>query len=128
MTDPAFAPELYGTHGPFSVHTRWIETEFVGNIAPWSSDGTGTYGEAGPSGRQTVTVEVDGKRLEVTLPATLAPSTAQTPAPRGRQSRRKNGLDHPGTSPAGDALTTPMQGTVIKVAESLKDSKSASVT
>ncbi|MGH3249733.1 MAG: acetyl-CoA carboxylase biotin carboxylase subunit, partial [Trebonia sp.] len=28
VADPAFAPELYGDPEPFSVHTRWIETEF----------------------------------------------------------------------------------------------------
>ncbi|MDN5385750.1 biotin carboxylase N-terminal domain-containing protein, partial [Streptomyces sp. LB8] len=29
VTDPAFAPELNGRTGPFTVHTRWIETEFT---------------------------------------------------------------------------------------------------
>src|SRR6201986_2283427 len=28
VTDPAFAPEADGGAGPFTVHTRWIETEF----------------------------------------------------------------------------------------------------
>ena len=71
VTDPAFAPELHGDPEPFSVHTRWIETEFRNDLAPWNADGAGT--EAGRAGRtgEAVVVEVDGKRLEVTLPAGL---------------------------------------------------------
>ncbi|MBD4400602.1 acetyl-/propionyl-CoA carboxylase subunit alpha, partial [Xanthomonas citri pv. citri] len=29
VRDPAFAPEIAGSEEPFSVHTRWIETEFA---------------------------------------------------------------------------------------------------
>jgi acetyl-CoA/propionyl-CoA carboxylase biotin carboxyl carrier protein len=117
VTDPAFAPELYGEAGPFQVHTRWIETEFRNEIPPWTPDGTAADAEAGP-GRQTVVVEVGGKRLEVTLPATLAAPAAAPPAGagqpgsagRGRRGRAQS------AAPSGDALTAPMQGTVIKVA------------
>ena len=119
VTDPAFAPELHGGKGPFSVHTRWIETEFRNDIAPWNSDGA-QPGETGAQGeRQTVTVEVGGKRIEVTLPAgfgsgRVAPGTAQPTAPRGAP-RRERGRG-PGTAASGNALAAPMQGTVIKVA------------
>jgi acetyl-CoA/propionyl-CoA carboxylase biotin carboxyl carrier protein len=120
VTDPAFAPEIQGTPGPFTVHTRWIETEFRNDLAPWSPDGTEASGESGPDGRQTVVVEVDGKRLEVTLPATfttaVAPSAGQ--AGRGGQPRRRQGAGQRSAAPSGDALTAPMQGTVIKVAVS----------
>jgi acetyl-CoA/propionyl-CoA carboxylase, biotin carboxylase, biotin carboxyl carrier protein len=114
VTDPAFAPELYGDPGPFSVHTRWIETEFRNEIAPWTADGADAADDGGQGGRQTIVVEVDGKRLEVTLPAIFAPATAQ-PAAGGAQPRRQR---KPGTvaAAAGNALTAPMQGTVIKVA------------
>jgi acetyl-CoA/propionyl-CoA carboxylase biotin carboxyl carrier protein len=57
VADPAFAPELHGSPGPFSVHTRWIETEFRNELAPWNPDGTEAAGE-GPPDRQTVIVEV----------------------------------------------------------------------
>ncbi len=60
-------------------------------------------------------VEVDGKRLEVTLPATWAAGTATPPA-RDGQPRRQRGRGRTGSLPAGDALAAPMQGTVIKVA------------
>ncbi|MCW2698081.1 MAG: bccA, partial [Modestobacter sp.] len=59
VRDPAFSSE------PFSVHTRWIETEWDNQVEPYGA-ATGTE-EAEP--RQTVVVEVGGRRLEVSLPA-----------------------------------------------------------
>jgi acetyl-CoA/propionyl-CoA carboxylase, biotin carboxylase, biotin carboxyl carrier protein len=119
VTDPAFAPELQGKPGPFTVHTRWIETEFRNDLTPWSADNAGTEGPAGPEERQTVIVEVDGKRLEVTLPAALAPGSAPPPAQRGGQPRRQRPSSRSGTGGAsGNVLAAPMQGTVIKVAVS----------
>ena len=120
VTNPAFAPELHGGDGPFSVHTRWIETEFRNDIPPWSADDTLAAGESQP-GRQTLVVEVDGKRLEVTLPATLGPGFTQPgpgqPPAYGPQ-RRRAGRGQSAAGPSGDTLTAPMQGTVIKVAVS----------
>ncbi|GAB3679273.1 acetyl/propionyl/methylcrotonyl-CoA carboxylase subunit alpha [Angustibacter aerolatus] len=111
VRDPAFAPSDPTT--PFTVHTRWIETEFDNQIAPYG----GPVGEAAESGeRETVVVEVGGKRLEVVLPAGLGVgsggggSTARARAPK-RSAR--------GASAAvagGDALTAPMQGTIVKIA------------
>ncbi len=43
VDDPAF------TSVPFTVHTRWIETEFGGNLPPYSGD-SGPLGGAAPSG------------------------------------------------------------------------------
>ncbi len=118
VTDPAFAPELHGEPGPFTVHTRWIETEFRNDLPPWHAGGTEAGEPDGPAARQTVVVEVDGKRLEVTLPASLATGTA-APPPSGPQPRRPRAPRQPGGSAvAGDALAAPMQGTVIKVAVS----------
>ncbi len=120
VTDPAFAPELRGDAGPFTVHTRWIETEFRNDIAPWSGDGSGdgagAAAEAGPDARQTLTVEVDGKRLEVTLPAAFAAATARPASPNGTGPRRQRGRGPAAAGASGDALAAPMQGTVIKVA------------
>ena len=116
VTDPAFAPELHGSAGPFTVHTRWIETEFRNDLPPWNAGDAGTGGPASPADRQTVVVEVDGKRLEVTLPATLAVGAATPPA-QGGQLRRQRGARQPGSSGAsGNVLAAPMQGTIIKVA------------
>jgi acetyl-CoA/propionyl-CoA carboxylase biotin carboxyl carrier protein len=108
LDDPAFAPAEQGK--PFQVHTRWIETEWENTVQPYSG---------GPSGfeegaeRERLTVEVGGKRLEVVLPAGLGSSgpaagTARKPVRRGSA--------HSGVSAAGgDALVSPMQGTIIKV-------------
>jgi acetyl-CoA/propionyl-CoA carboxylase biotin carboxyl carrier protein len=123
VTDPAFAPELHGNPGPFTVHTRWIETEFRNDLPPWNAGGAGTDAPDGPADRQTVIVEVDGKRLEVTLPANLAPGAATPPAHSGLpansgQSRRQRAPGQPGAAATGNVLAAPMQGTVIKVAVS----------
>ena len=66
VLDPAFTSE------PFSVHTRWIETEFTGEIAPWS----GTADDAEPEERTRVVVEVGGKRVEVVVPTGLGVGAA----------------------------------------------------
>jgi acetyl-CoA/propionyl-CoA carboxylase, biotin carboxylase, biotin carboxyl carrier protein len=114
VTDPAFAPELHGDPGPFTVHTRWIETEFRNEIAPWTPDGAEAPGEGQPD-RQTVVVEVDGKRVEVTLPAAFAVGAAAPSPARGAQPRRQRGRG-PAAAASGNVLAAPMQGTVIKVA------------
>jgi acetyl-CoA/propionyl-CoA carboxylase biotin carboxyl carrier protein len=115
VVDPAFAPELYGDRGPFTVHTRWIETEFRNDLAPWSADGAvGENGENAENARQTIVVEVDGKRLEVTLPAALTTAAVQ-PSAGGGQPRRPHRSARAAAA-SGNALTAPMQGTVIKVA------------
>jgi acetyl-CoA/propionyl-CoA carboxylase biotin carboxyl carrier protein len=100
VRDPAFVAE------PFTVHTRWIETEWTGEIPPYQAT---TAAGAGPEPRETVVVEVAGKRLEVSLPAGLL--TAGGPA---RPARRRSGGHH-SVSAGGDALTSPMQGTIVKL-------------
>jgi acetyl-CoA/propionyl-CoA carboxylase biotin carboxyl carrier protein len=95
------------------VHTRWIETEFRNDVTPWQPEDTDAAEET-PVPRQTVTVEVDGKRLEVTLPAIPALAAVQSSVP-GTRSRRPRRSGQPSGSAAADTLTAPMQGTVIKV-------------
>ncbi|WP_067172283.1 acetyl/propionyl/methylcrotonyl-CoA carboxylase subunit alpha [Microtetraspora niveoalba] len=110
VDDPAFI----GTGKRFDVHTRWIETEFDNTIAPYAGD-TAT---AEPADVERVTVEVGGKRLEVVLPAGLAATGASAPTrSNGGRPKRAGGSRKPGGAAAsGDALTSPMQGTIVKVA------------
>ncbi len=67
VRDPAFAPA--DPTRPFSVHTRWIETEFDNTIEPYAAPAADG---AEPQERQTVVVEVGGKRVEVSLPGGLS--------------------------------------------------------
>jgi acetyl-CoA/propionyl-CoA carboxylase, biotin carboxylase, biotin carboxyl carrier protein len=99
------------------VHTRWIETEFSNNLPPWDGSASTSQESGQQDARQAITVEVDGKRIEVTLPAAFAAGAASSPAPVG-QPRRQRGRGSTGSAVSGDALTAPMQGTVIKVAVS----------
>ncbi|MDM4762741.1 biotin carboxylase N-terminal domain-containing protein [Galbitalea sp. SE-J8] len=106
VRDPAFTSE------PFSVYTRWIETDFANDIEPWS----GTLTDAAPAAeRQSVVVEVDGKRVEVSLPTKLLPSAGRAAASAAPAPRRRGGA---GSSPSatGDRVAAPMQATIVKVA------------
>jgi len=112
VRDPDFTDE------PFRVHTRWIETEWNNELAPWA--GAAEVDE--PAARETVVVEVGGKRLEVTLPAGFgAVGTGAGAGKPGRRSRSKGG----GAAVSGDALTSPMQGTIVKIAVSEGDQVAA---
>ena len=104
VRDPAFA-------GDFRVHTRWIETEWAGGVQPFAAAAAPAPAEE----RETVVVEVGGKRLEVSLPATLLTGTgnASSRRPAARRSAARNTAG-PGGGAA--ALTAPMQGTIVKVA------------
>lgn len=112
VSDPAFAP----AEGPFRVHTRWIETEFVNNLPAWTPDG-GAGTEADAEERQRVVVEVGGKRLEVVLPASLGSVGTGTAGAAAKPGKSKKRSRSGGTAAAtGNALTSPMQGTIVKVA------------
>ena len=100
------------------MHTRWIETEWDNTVEPFT--GGDPIEEEDTIPRQTVVVEVGGRRLEVSLPGDLAigngggaaagaASSARSPRPRKRGA-------HGGAAASGDAVTAPMQGTVVKVA------------
>ncbi len=104
VRDPAFTGE------PFSVHTRWIETEWAGGVEPYTG---AVAAEDEPATRETVVVEVGGRRLEVTLPAGLGASAAGGGAGRAAPKRSRS---RRGAAAGGDALTSPMQGTIVKIA------------
>ncbi|GHK00644.1 acetyl/propionyl/methylcrotonyl-CoA carboxylase subunit alpha [Streptomyces sp. NPDC003753] len=113
VTDPAFAPEVHGQDGPFTVHTRWIETEFVNDIKPFTAPAEAEAEEE--PGRETVVVEVGGKRLEVSLPSSLGMSLARTGLAAGAKPKRRAARKS-GPVASGDTLASPMQGTIVKVA------------
>ena len=108
VSDPAFAP---ADGAPFSVYTRWIETEFDNQIAPYG----GEVGEAPEdSERQKITVEVGGKRLEVVLPGDLALGGGG--GAKKKKAPKRSGGGGGGAAASGDSLTAPMQGTIVKIA------------
>ncbi|MFD9409012.1 acetyl/propionyl/methylcrotonyl-CoA carboxylase subunit alpha [Streptomyces sp. NPDC059989] len=110
VTDPAFAP----TDGsPFTVYTRWIETEFVNEIPAFVSPAAEDTEDE--PGRETVVVEVGGKRLEVSLPSSLGMTLARTAAAGGAKPKRR-AAKKSGPAASGDTLASPMQGTIVKVA------------
>ena len=106
VADPAFAGE------PLRVHTRWIETEFD---APMPSQ-DGAEAASAPE-REKLTVEVGGKRLEVTVPADLAVGRRSQAGSAGAERSRTSGRSKRSVA-AGDGATlvSPMQGTIIKIA------------
>ena len=110
VADEAFAPK--NPSKPFTVHTRWIETEFVNDIAPY--DGVVATSAESAGERQSVVVEVGGKRLEVILPGGLkfggGGGASKKKAPK------RSGGGKAGAAASGDALMTPMQGTIVKIA------------
>jgi acetyl-CoA/propionyl-CoA carboxylase biotin carboxyl carrier protein len=108
VTDPAFTDE------PLHVHTRWIETEFATEMPAQDSAEA-----AEPAERETITVEVGGKRLEVVIPAALTTATTRAPAGGPRGAREGGPRKRGGSSPRGtnsNDLVSPMQGTIIKIA------------
>ena len=108
LDEPDFAP---AAGSDFKVHTRWIETDYKNTISPYS--GAPGSVDDDDAERQTVVVEVNGKRLEVVLPelgGTPAKSSSK-PTSKTRKSRARGGSN----AVSGDDLTSPMQGTIVKV-------------
>ncbi len=112
VRDPAYVGSSTPSgEGEFTVYTQWIETEFDNQIEPYAGD-SAEADEAGE--RQKVTVEVGGRRLEVVLPAGLGGlSTGGGSA--GGAKKAKRSAKKAGAAASGDAVTSPMQGTIVKV-------------
>ncbi|MCC8243170.1 acetyl/propionyl/methylcrotonyl-CoA carboxylase subunit alpha [Saccharothrix luteola] len=111
VDDPAFAGR-----GSFDVHTKWIETEWHNPVEPHPQPAT-----AEEPSRRRLAVEVNGRRVEVSLPADFttlvdgaAPAVTPANQPRATARKRTGGM----TLVSGDAIVAPMQGTVVKVAVS----------
>jgi acetyl-CoA/propionyl-CoA carboxylase biotin carboxyl carrier protein len=117
VRDPAFAPE--SPDEAFTVHTRWIETEFDNQIPAYS--GTAAQDE-GDHERETIVLEVNGKRVAVTMPAGLGAGTAgagtagagTAALAKGAGPAKRSAKKAAGAA-SGDSLTAPMQGTIVKV-------------
>ena len=110
LRDPAFAPADF--EAPFTVHTRWIETEWDNTVEPFTAAAP-LDEEAQP--RQTVVVEVGGRRLEVSVPASLGAAPA-APAGRAGGAPRRGRSAAKAAGASGDTLASPMQGTIVKIA------------
>ncbi len=111
VNDPAFI----GSKGKFGIYTRWIETEWNNDIEPWEGSHTESHVE---TRRNNVVVEIDGKRIEVSLPKQLFQSgggKSSAPAPK-RKAHSNVQID------SGKALTSQMQATVVKIAVQEGDS------
>lgn len=118
MEDPAFIPE--DEDKPFEVHTRWIETEFNNTIKPYTK---ATPAEEDDEDIQHYTVEVGGRRLEIALPASLGSGSGGTRA-QHKPKRPKRARGGAVAAASGNDLTSPMQGTIVKVA--VKDGQKVS--
>ncbi|MGI8667671.1 MAG: acetyl/propionyl/methylcrotonyl-CoA carboxylase subunit alpha [Jatrophihabitans sp.] len=119
VRDPAFAP---ADGAEFSVFTRWMETEFDNQI-PAFTDAAGADSAGAAGERERLVVEVDGRRLEVSLPAGFAVGGGGPAAKKAAPKR--SGSRSSGAAVSGDALTAPMQGTIVKVAVSDGDTVEA---
>ncbi|WIJ44247.1 acetyl/propionyl/methylcrotonyl-CoA carboxylase subunit alpha [Curtobacterium citreum] len=118
VSDPAFATD---DATPFSVYTQWIETDFQNDIPAW----TGATEELpAPAERDTVVVEVQGKRIEVTMPSIVgggaAGAAGRRPAGPSAPPKRRSSAVRGGLASSG-SVTSPMQATVVKLAVSEGD-------
>ena len=107
LTDPAYV----AADGNFGVHTRWIETEFDNTIPAY----TGPLGESEGVEKTNVVVEVNGRRVEVKLPASLGAAAPAAAAKAKKPTRRDRG-GAKASAPSTNAVASPMQGTIVKVA------------
>ncbi|HPU12822.1 MAG TPA: biotin carboxylase N-terminal domain-containing protein [Aeromicrobium sp.] len=106
LDDPAYN----ASNGSFDVYTTWIETDYDNQLEPYNAVAS-ELDE--PAERERVTVEVGGKRVEVVLPGGLGAAAA---AGAGQKKAKRKGGKSAGAVASGDSLTSPMQGTVVKLA------------
>ena len=98
-------PAFVGDGDGFGVYTRWIEEEWDGELP--TTPATDEDADTETPARRTFAVEIDGRRIEVALPEELV---ATGPAKRKPKKRRAGKA-----AVSGDAVASPMQGSVIKV-------------
>ena len=105
VDDPAFAPE---GDKPFKVYTSWIETEFNNTVEEYSGS---LQAPDAVDTRHDVVVEVAGKRLTVSVPDSLLPTSARARKPIA-PTRSKTAHSSAG---GGNDVVSPMQATVVKI-------------
>jgi len=111
------APEFVAADGRFGVYTTWIESEFMQRLAaaPKAPVVPAEADEEEPTER--VVVEVGGKRLEVVLPSALAAGLGgRARASAARRPARRGAARTSAPAASGASLTSPMQGTIVKIA------------
>lgn len=104
-------PSFIGDGKNFEVFTRWIETDWENNLEPWSGEAVTI---PTPDPLKEVVVEVNGKRVEVSVPRRLLVGeigSAQGHAPKRKASTHAS--SHTGAK--GNLLVAPMQATVVKL-------------
>ncbi|GCD92279.1 biotin carboxylase N-terminal domain-containing protein [Nocardioides sp. LS1] len=112
--DPAYVGASTPTgEGEFTVYTQWIETDFDNQIEPYAGD---TAEADEPGERHKVVVEVGGRRLEVVLPAGLGGISTGGGGGGGAKKPKRAGGKKSGAAASGDSVTSPMQGTIVKIA------------
>ncbi|WP_300266599.1 biotin carboxylase N-terminal domain-containing protein [Microbacterium sp.] len=109
VRDPAFTAE----NGTFGVYTRWIETEFANDIPAWDGE---LEAPTPNESRHTVVVEVAGKRLEVSLPERITVASGAAGRPAIVPPSRRSHATSVSAGASGDAVKSPMQATVVKLA------------
>ena len=128
VRDPAFAPA--DAEAPFTIHTRWIETDFDNQIEAYAGGPADAPDAADEQERQRVVVQVGGKRLEVVLPGGISFGGGVVGGGAGgkKKAPRRSGGRTSAAAVSGDALTAPMQGTVVKVSVADGDTVEAGQT
>lgn len=106
LSDPAFT----APGGSLGVHTTWIETEFSAELPPQVPGPV----EDETTQARTIAVEVDGRRLEVRLPADLARST-RTPARKTSRSAAVSVGASTSAGPPDGAIASPMPCKVVEI-------------
>lgn len=116
VNEPAFIGDAVSNK--FGIYTRWIETEWENDIPAWSG-----VAESGtePAERNNVVVEVDGKRIEVSLPKRLLAGGGNSVTAHAPK-RKLHSHASAASGASGNAIKAPMQSTVVKFAVAVGDS------
>ncbi len=109
--------DAFTVHEPFSIYTQWIETEFAATLAALApAPAVDTPEPTAEPLTERVVVEVGGKRLEVVIPAGLGIGRGRSRNGAGTRKPRRSTASSGAAATNGDSLTSPMQGTIVKIA------------
>src|SRR5699024_10567503 len=123
IQDPNFAPELdqpgqkLPADGPFTVHTRWLETDFINDLQPQVTQRA--RDAADEQDHRVIKVGGNGPRVDVTVPAASEPSSALVPKPKRRRTPRSapHANDGNAAEVSGDIGPSPIEGTLVIVGD-----------